>query len=107
MMATSSLWAILVDGNPFPVDAATWAEWFHTHEEERRIGRTRIKNHLISTVFMGLDHNALHGKPHYFESALMVDGEFDRVLERYATMEEARLGHEDLVDHYRKELEMQ
>lgn len=54
---------------------------------------------LVSTVFLGLDHNWNDGKPILFET-MIFGGKHDQEQRRYCTYEEAEQGHEDIVDKY-------
>jgi hypothetical protein len=46
-----------------------WAEWFETHDAQRRIGRDELDHHLVSTVFLGLNHQYVPGgRPLWFET---------------------------------------
>lgn len=49
---------ILIDGEPVEEpDLIKWAEWFERSGEERIVKQTILGGYLISTVFLGLDHN--------------------------------------------------
>lgn len=61
---------------------------------DRRVRRTELSTGVvISTVFLGLDHNFLdRGPPHLFET-LVFGGEHAYEMMRYATWDEAVQGH--------------
>jgi len=91
---------ILVDGEPVPTsDLFTWGEWFET--ADRNVAKTEIGETLVSTVFLGLDHSFGNGSiPILFET-LVFGGGLDGMMDRYATLEDAMLGHERMVARVR------
>ena len=78
-------------------DVLEWASWFET--AERVVRQTRIDEHLVvSTVFLGLDHNYTRtGPPLLFETMVFRHGSGDETR-RYSTWEEADEGHEEVVE---------
>lgn len=57
---------------------------------------------LVSTVFLGLDHNFTgQGPPLLFET-MVFGGALVQHCERYSTWEEAEKGHEDIVEKIKK-----
>jgi hypothetical protein len=64
-------------------------------ETDRRVvAQTGNADLLVSTVFLGLDHNfGGRGRPLLFETMTN-----DRMVERYATWEEAEAGHKRAVE---------
>ena len=111
------------NGEPFAVDdIRTWAKWFET--AERHVDRTEIGEHVVSTVFLGIDHSL--GRtyaPLLYESLVFVStalntsvrqppgAEFEYVsdeqydMRRYATRAQAQAGHDEIVAEVRKRLE--
>lgn len=95
------------------VDLHQWAEWFE--KSNRVVRRTIIKitqpttqpttqlslfveDITVSTVFLGLDHSfGRHGPPVLWET-LVFGGPNADDMERYASMEEAVLGHFRMVE---------
>ena len=75
-----------------------WGEWFETHFEDRVVAQTWIpwtedNNILVSTVFLGIDHNfCMTGEPILFET-MVFGGEHNGWCRRYSTWEEAEQGH--------------
>lgn len=76
------------------------------------IVRTIIKSgigqhYVVSTVLLSFDHSFGHGAPQLFETMVFAsDGEevtswMDLDCERYATEDEAREGHEKVVEKWR------
>lgn len=80
-------------------DVLEWAKWFET--AERTIARTKVGLSVVSTVFLGLDHNfSNQGLPVLFET-LTFGGPLDGEMERYTTLDKARMGHERMVSRTR------
>lgn len=92
----------ILDGKtPVPCDLMTWAKKFET--SNRTVAKTEIGDVLISTVFLGLDHNWLAiGPPILFET-MIFGGKLDQEQERYSTWEEAERGHQQMVAQCEKE----
>lgn len=65
-----------------------------TGTEAAMVGRDHIGEVLVSTVFLGINHNFLgEGRPILFET-MVFGGEHDQEQERYCTEQEALAGHE-------------
>ena len=109
----------ILDGRKLvEVDLLTWSKWFETAGDKRRVARDTINGYLISTVFLGLDHNFLDtGKPLLFETMVfdtnkkkkykLGDREMtsmgeDMEQERYETYAQAESGHKKIVEKYKK-----
>ncbi|KKN75895.1 hypothetical protein LCGC14_0376030 [marine sediment metagenome] len=76
-------------------DLMKWANWFEN--AKRRVAKTTLANDvMVSTVFLGLDHNFGKGTPILFET-MIFGGEFDQEMDRYSTWDEAEKGHEKMV----------
>ena len=84
-----------VRGEP---DMLTWGRWFES--ANRVVAGTKVGKALVSTVFLGLDHNWGDGPPIVFET-LVFGGPHDGEEERYATWEEAERGHAVMVKRVR------
>lgn len=86
------LWYRLDGHVPVPTDEPGKAL-----DGDRTVAKTTIGQYLVSTVFLGLDHQYGDGPPLLFET--MVFGEEDWVeqyMDRYATWEQAERGHEHI-----------
>jgi hypothetical protein len=83
------------EGQPIP-----WEESVRlsADREYRRVAWTALPNlgpeAFVSTVWLGLDHGWGAGPPIIFES---LDFPAQKHMRRYSTLEEARVGHEELV----------
>ena len=101
----------LVGHTPVPCDDLTeWARWFQT--ADRVVFQDQLEGHLVSTVFLGLDHRFLgKGPPILFETMVFCKHEkpaceFDCDQRRYCTWLEAEAGHKVMVGRTRLVLEM-
>ena len=83
---------ILENREPVPVDnIVVWAEWM-SRQDKRTIGQNVIGGVLVSTVFLGIDHQFGDGPPILFET-MIFDGIHDGYQERYCTWDDALAGH--------------
>jgi hypothetical protein len=82
---------ILNGKTPMPIsNILEWAKWYETHN--RTVEKTEIRGIIISTVFLGIDHNySKEGNPILFET--MIFKWNDDYCERYSTWDEALEGH--------------
>jgi hypothetical protein len=86
-------------GNPVECnDVLEWGRWFEDAQRKglRTVARDNIGKILISTVFLGLDHNWGDGNPILYET-MIFGGKHDEYQERYCTKEEALEGHKKAV----------
>ena len=94
------------DGQPIPRDwfESTQAEW----AVERRVGRTKVGDMLVSTVWLfGINHQWCDGPPLIFETMVFgpkVEGDYNHPMRRYSTEEDAMRGHLSAVDRLRNGL---
>lgn len=77
--------------NPVPTDDTKKA-----FEGDRRVSLNYIGDVKISTVFLGMEHGYVEGKPIIFET-MIFGGEYDEYQARYCTWNEALEGHERAV----------
>ena len=87
----------LVNRDPIPCAAEVWAACF---EQDRSIARAEFGDTVISTVFLGLDHNFGDGPPLLFET-MVFGGTFDGECTRYSTWDQAVAGHRVMVKRVR------
>jgi hypothetical protein len=76
-------------------DMVAWSRWLET--ENRHVAREQIDSCLISTIFLGIDHNsAPAGQPVLFETLIFADADLaDSVWSsRCCTYDEALAMHE-------------
>lgn len=81
---------ILKDKKPVPCDIESWSRWFGT--SDRTVAKTWRGEVLVSTVFLGMNHNFVSGSPLLFET-MIFGGEHDQYQERCSTWEEAEAMH--------------
>lgn len=88
---------------------ATLMEWSFQFEELSKAGKRHVATDIIhgkhvSTVWLGLDHNYLGGKPLVFETMVFSEHEpnTDIYMERYTTWEEAEDGHQKAIEWVKK-----
>lgn len=95
------------DGTPYPVGMEGTLEWAKDFKNTRlkRVKQTTLRNGLwVSTVWMGLNHSFLDGRPKIFESMVFLNSAIDaKPLDRrmYATEDEAVKGHKALCKEWK------
>lgn len=99
-------WYILKGEEIVPSDIVEYSKWYSERDIDRIIAKTNIGDAQVSTVFLGLDHGmgtALDGEflPVLFET-MIFGGKHDQLQTRYHTLEEARSGHEALVNKLKR-----
>jgi hypothetical protein len=94
----------LVDRRAVPVDdTLEWARWIKT--ADRSVAKTEVGPLLVSTVFLGLDHQYStdpKAPPLLFETMIFQGDARDLDCRRYSTWEEAEQGHAQMVEHARQ-----
>jgi hypothetical protein len=95
---------ILNGHEPIPEpDLLTWARWFETSVPERVVAQTDIPGGVVSTVFLGLNHNHGAGRPRLFETMVFIDGGDDEQTQlRCATWDEAVAQHAAVLEQLRQ-----
>ncbi len=79
-------------------DLLTWSRWFENADAERTVAQTQVSpDVLVSTVFLGLDHNWGEGPPILWET-MIFGGPQDGYQERYSARAAAEAGHLDAVE---------
>ncbi len=88
---------------PVPVaDAIDWALWFEANTDRRIVLRDTIGEACVSTVFLGLDHSYRDDLPLKIYETLVFDGQLGGEMDRYATRDEAIVGHAAMCDRVRQ-----
>lgn len=97
-------WYILDDENrPVKVrDLITWARWLSENDKRHIVRQTKLGNDLalVSTIFLGLDHNHWgKGPPILFETMVFgLDAEdCGSMQQRYSSWDDAETGHKMTV----------
>lgn len=77
-------------------DIRKWGAWFE-RRENRIVRQETIGTALISTMFLGTDHNWWNlGDPVLWET-MVFNGPYDEYQERYSSHEDAIAGHERIA----------
>ncbi len=91
---------ILEGHNPVSSDLLDWAQWMENNN--RVVSQTNLKidgkEVLVSTVFLGLDHNFNDKGPPILFETMIFGSSLDGEQERYATWSEAEEGHLQMLD---------
>ncbi len=97
------------DGMPYDEsDVIQWAKDFE--KEDRRVAKDILPDgKVVSTVFLGLDHNFGEGPPLIFETMIFLsEKDSDEVdCDRYSTEEQALKGHKTMVKKWIKKAKEQ
>jgi len=83
------------------LDPVKWSEWFSI--ADRHIKKTYIPNDsdemiVVSTVFLGIDHNFFGGHPILYET-MVFSGPLDEAQYRWDSRDNAEAGHEIIVQN--------
>lgn len=97
---------LTADGKMVPEpDMMKWSEWYHT-APERIIGKTDVAGRRVSTVFLGMDNSfGFLETPQFFETMVFGENGDGGEEQRYATLEEAKAGHEAMVAKLKAQLQ--
>ncbi len=90
------LWILDDKGLPVPEsDVNAWAEWYERHDEARRVAWTELGGGVaVSTVFLGAAVVLSPKAQRRLWETLVFGGPLDGEQGRYATLAEAKEGHE-------------
>lgn len=92
-----------------PVPCSNTREWAESLESiDRQVAQDQVGGLIISTVFLGLDHNFSGGDAILFETMVFADDTyegFSGYRERYSTWDEAEKGHAVAVQWAREQME--
>lgn len=77
-------------------DPLVWAQWFET--ADRVLARTVLPGGVVSTVFLGLDHQWRDGPPVLWETLVFMNGgAVSGSMQRYTSAAAALIGHDIAV----------
>lgn len=85
-----------------PISFRTWGEL--RERGDFRIAETTVGRYWVSTVWLGINHNYLGDPPLIFETMVFDrdrDDMLDQYMERYSTVQQAKQGHEHIVEMVR------
>lgn len=91
--------AILDDDHKvIPCDLMTWAAWYKTGVDKRRVAADAIGDVRVSTVFLGMNHAHTPVEPPLWFETMVFNGPLDGEMDRYTTWEAAAEGHAAMVE---------
>jgi hypothetical protein len=94
---------ILIGQTPVPEpDTLKWAEFFEAGD--RIVFQTEVGASVVSTVFLGLDHQWRDGPPLLFETMIFTDGESEGYQRRCSTWIEAEAQHAEVVKEWQEKI---
>ena len=94
-----------VEPVPSPLDGGVlaWARWFERSELQRVVARDGDDvRGIVSTVFIGIDHNFSGTGPPLLWESMVFGGPLDREQARYSSRAAAVAGHAALVARVQK-----
>jgi hypothetical protein len=113
-------WILDEEGIPKDVPLRVWGTWFENHDNTV-IKQYERDGYLVSTVFLGIDHNwSGKGPPILFETMVFDDHRWEKPgdagncvcdmgeemsCERYSTKDDALIGHERHVKELDRKLD--
>lgn len=83
--------------NTVCVDYEQWVDWNKNFPSQKVVGRTKIGNSRISTVFLSFDHDLFGSEPILFETMVFSNDCNNGYMERYQSYDLAAHGHEKAV----------
>ena len=95
MKRNDPMYYTLKGKNPAPcTNVIEWGNWMKENQANKVIARTEINGKLVSTVFLGIDHNFSGDNPHIFETMVFHKGKLDEPwFARCSTWDEAEAQH--------------
>jgi len=92
---------ILVEHKAVQVDQETWIAL--AGSQDHTVAKSTIGDYLVSTVFLGLDHQwHAHGPPLLFETMVFGKEPLKERQERCTTWEQAEVMHENMCEEVRQ-----
>jgi hypothetical protein len=89
-------WILDDNGRPIQVDLLTWAKWFGS--DKRALAQETVGQNMISTIFLGIDHNWLEIGPPVLWETMTFGAKLNQEQCRCAgTKEQAEAMHEQMV----------
>lgn len=86
----------LRDGEPVEEpDLLKWGRWMEG--TSRKVARDKLGEVVVSTVFLGLDHNWADDGPPILYETMVFGGPLNDEQQRYHTREGALSGHAEMV----------
>ena len=103
------MYVLDADGQPLRCDdVLVWGDWMERSRDERMIARDRDEGSdgevVISTVFLGLDHNYYGEGPPILWETMVFNGPLNHEMQRYWSREGALIGHQEMCEKVRAAL---
>ncbi len=88
--------------NPVEInDINQWERWMTMNSAKVELGRNKIGEFTVNTVFRGVDSNAhKHDQPMVFESTVYDDVDDIMAVREYQDYYDAMLGHKTFIQEY-------
>ena len=98
-MDRSGLLYILENQVPVPTDnLLQWGQWMKD-PNNKQVASTEIDELRVTTIFLGVDNQLNEGQPFLFETLVFKGEQLDwEYGARYRTWEEAKAGHDAIVE---------
>ena len=77
-------------------DLLTWAKWFET--AKCHVAKTTVGDVEVSTVFLGVNYNFRESGPPILFETMVFGGRLNQEQDHYATWQEAKQGHQAMVE---------
>ena len=90
---------ILENQVPVPTDnILQWGRWME-NPSNKQLALTKINGLRVSTLFLGVDNQFTEGQPVLFETIVFRENQpIDEYCCRYYTWDEAKAGHDAIVE---------
>lgn len=96
-------WKLDELGEPVPCeDLMEWSAWFEDSGDKRVVAQTQVRDCMVSTVFLGLDHSFSPDAPPVLFETMIFGGPLDGEQTRYSTRAAAHRGHAEHVERARR-----
>jgi hypothetical protein len=85
---------------PVPCDDMAKHSEFMENSGKKFVAKTTVGTYVVSTVFLGLDHNFYDEGPPILWETMVFDSNFnEQYCKRYSSLVEALAGHEETVKY--------
>lgn len=104
MTPALKLWMLDDERRPVPTtDFSEWCRWLDEAGYPVRVAETTLPRHVVSTVFLGVNHRYDDGLPLLFETMVWEAGEGWVHQVRYVSWDDAEAGHASAVRRIERE----
>lgn len=81
-----------------------FSRWLEQSDKERLIDLTYVGRFIVSTVFLGIDHNFMNTRDPVLFETMVFDRDEGGDIARCCTYEEAQQQHKDMVAKVRRQV---